>query len=522
MSETPGGRPARRRGEDRHADVSIFISIASYRDSELGPTIADCLAKARFPERLRFGVCWQHAEEEVAPGPLADPRCSVIDLDWRDSRGGWWARARTMELWHGEDWLLQLDAHHRFAPDWDVALLEQAAATGSDRPLLTAILPTYSHEEPGDGMAEPQAWQTRVHRFVDGIPRFIPALMPTLEGERPMRARFLCGHFVFAPAAFVEEVPYDPDLYMFGGEPVMTLRAYTHGFDLFHPSKAVIWHEHRQRRDHQRDHTTAAGQHDTRGDLLDARSREKARLFLCEPHGGRYGVGDARSAVDYEAYAGISFRECRIQDYTRRCDEPPNPPAPQNWAQITYERRVRIVGEMAALPTRAATSPFWAVAINDESGAELARQDAAAEEIARVLAEADGTFALERWVESTARPYSWLIWCAEADGTWPEPNRITGAAIEVDRESDLDARPRSVSRYTRQTTNGFDVWPVGRLDAAMATNRSGMLIIELADGEHSLREIAEIVAQVFGLDAPPIDEVRRFAADAAGRGLLAF
>jgi hypothetical protein len=79
-----------------------------------------------------------------------------------------------------------------------------------------------------------------------------------------------------------------------------------------------------------------------------------------------------------------------------------------------------------------------------------------------------------------------------------------------------------VSRYTRQTTNGFDVWPVGRLDAAMATNRSGMLIIELADGEHSLREIAEIVAQVFGLDAPPIDEVRRFAADAAGRGLLAF
>jgi hypothetical protein len=115
-----------------------------------------------------------------------------------------------------------------------------------------------------------------------------------------------------------------------------------------------------------------------------------------------------------------------------------------------------------------------------------------------------------------------VIWCAEADGSWSESNRITGAAIEIDRERDLDARPRSVSRYTRETTNGFDVWPVGRLDAAMATNRSGMLIIELADGEHSLREIAEIVAQVFSLDAPPIDEVRRFAADAAGRGLLAF
>jgi hypothetical protein len=521
MSETPGMRPVERGGDERHADDSIFISIASYRDSELGPTIADCLAKARFPQRLRFGVCWQHGEEEVAPEPLAAPCCSVIDVDWRDSRGGWWARARTTELWQGEDWFLQLDAHHRFAPGWDVALLEQAAAAGGERSLLTAILPAYSPEEPGDGMAEPQAWQTRVDRFIDGIPSFIPAL-PALERDRPMRARFLCGHFMFAPAAFLEEVPYDPDLYMFGGEPVMTLRAYTHGFDLFHPCRAVIWHEYRHRADHQRDHTAAAGRHETRGDLLDARSREKARLFLCQPHHGPYGVGDARSPARYEAYAGISFRECRIQDYTRRCDEPPNPPAPRDWPQLTYERRVRIVGEMAELPARAPSSPFWAVAINDESGAELAREDADGEEIARILAQAGTTFTIERWLESTARPSRWLIWCAEPDGTWPESNRISGAVIEVDRGSDLAARPRAVSRYTRQTARGFDVWPVGRLDEAMNTNRTGMLIIELADGEHSLREIAEIVAQAFGLGAAPLDEVRRFAADAASRGLLVF
>ena len=522
MSETPGRRPSQRRDKDGSADASIFISIASYRDSELGPTIADCLAKARFPERIRFGVCWQHGEDEVAPEPLADPRCSVIDVDWRDSRGGWWARARTTELWQGEDWFLQLDAHHRFAPGWDVVLLEQAAAAPSERPLLTAILPTYSHDEPGDGLAEPHAWQTRVHQFVDGIPRFIPALMPALEVERPLRARFLCGHFLFAPAAFLDEVAYDPDLYMFGGEPVMTLRAYTHGFDMFHPSRAVIWHEHRHRADHQRDHTAPAGRHETRGDLLDARSREKARLFLCQPHGGSYGVGDARSAANYEAYAGISFRECRIQDYTRRCGEPPNPPAPEGWAELTHERRVRIVGKMASLPARAASSPFWVVTITDESGAELARQDADAEEIARILAGAGRNFTIERWLESTARPHSWLIWCATADGTWPESNRIGGAVIEVDRESDLETCPRSVSRYTRQTTRGFDVWPVGRLEDAISTNRTGMLIIELADGEHSLREIAEIVAQVFGLGTAPIDEVRRFAADAAGRDLLAF
>ena len=50
----------------RSKDQRIFISIAAYRDPELLPTLDECLAKARYPERLRFGVCWQHAADEVA------------------------------------------------------------------------------------------------------------------------------------------------------------------------------------------------------------------------------------------------------------------------------------------------------------------------------------------------------------------------------------------------------------------------------------------------------------------------
>jgi hypothetical protein len=43
----------------------IFIHIASYRDPELIPTIKDCLLKAKYPERLRFGIVWQHSKEDI-------------------------------------------------------------------------------------------------------------------------------------------------------------------------------------------------------------------------------------------------------------------------------------------------------------------------------------------------------------------------------------------------------------------------------------------------------------------------
>ena len=43
---------------------TIFISIASYRDKELKPTIEDCLKQAQYPDRLVFTICWQHSKED--------------------------------------------------------------------------------------------------------------------------------------------------------------------------------------------------------------------------------------------------------------------------------------------------------------------------------------------------------------------------------------------------------------------------------------------------------------------------
>src|SRR5271155_5114869 len=102
--------------------MTIFISIASYRDSQLGPTVHDCIAKADHPEELRFGICWQHAPDESLPFG-DDARFRVIDVDHMSSRGVCWARSEITRLVDDEDWYLQLDSHHRFVPGWDTELI---------------------------------------------------------------------------------------------------------------------------------------------------------------------------------------------------------------------------------------------------------------------------------------------------------------------------------------------------------------------------------------------------------------
>jgi hypothetical protein len=308
--------------------VTIFISIAAYRDPELVPTVLDCLAKARHPEALRFGICWQRGPEE-APLPFAeDPRFRILDVDWRESRGACWARAEVMGLYQGEDHFLQLDSHHRFVPDWDVRVLEQLARTGSDKPVLTAYATPYTPGEPETFGTEPM--QMNFDRFTaEGIVLFRPsAISNHRELERPVRARFLSGHFLFAPGSFVREVPYDPDLYFIGEEITLTIRAFTHGWDFFHPTEIIVFHEYtRAYRDHKHwsDHNDTNAV-ETAWHVRDAASKARVKDFIDARTIGPFACGEVRTFEAYEAYAGLSFAQRKAQEYTLRHHEPPNPP----------------------------------------------------------------------------------------------------------------------------------------------------------------------------------------------------
>ena len=312
---------------------TIFVQIPSYRDPQLIPTIEDALARARHPERLTFAVCWQHGPEENLDRYPNNPRFRILDVDWRESKGACWARDQARRLYRDETYALQIDSHQRFVQDWDEALIDMlndCRALGSRKPVLTTYAPLYNSTDDSIRAKDPTYIAFRCFSNTGAILFDPVAIQNAATLRHPIRARFLGGGFCFSAGAFCREVPYDPHFYFFGEEMTMAVRAFTHGYDLFHPCQVVIWHEGPpgSRKRHWDDHKPEGGVEKPWWER-DGESHRRNRVLLGMEEGdidfGPYGLGSERSLRDYERYAGLNFKLRGAQPYTLDHGEPPNP-----------------------------------------------------------------------------------------------------------------------------------------------------------------------------------------------------
>jgi hypothetical protein len=303
------------------AFMTVFVSIASYRDPELVPTVLDCLAKADDPAALRIVVCWQHHGDEDISAIRDLPQVEILEFDAQESQGACWARSQIMGSYRPVDWFLQVDSHTRFVPGWDTRSVTAARATGSENPLLTCYPPMY---EPGRGDLQAGV-PTRITVSGwsdDGLPLFGQEFLedwPTRQ--TPVRARFVGACFLFTAGDFPTKVPYDPFLYFHGEEITLSVRAYTAGYDLFHPAETLAYHYY-TRKDNPRhwdDHKDAAHHWSAR----DRSSRRRALNMLRFPSTGWLSLGAARTMADYREYSGVDFRTRTLTDYAASGGEPP-------------------------------------------------------------------------------------------------------------------------------------------------------------------------------------------------------
>ena len=61
---------------------------------------------------------------------------------------------------------------------------------------------------------------------------------------KPVTSRFYSAHFCFTLGQFSTEVQHNPEYYFHGEEISIAARAYTWGYDLFHPHIPVVYHEY--------------------------------------------------------------------------------------------------------------------------------------------------------------------------------------------------------------------------------------------------------------------------------------
>lgn len=414
----------------------IFIQIAAYRDPELLPTLRDCVSKAKYPENLVFSIAWQHSPEDTWDDLSEfkdDKRFKIIDIDYLSSKGVCWARNLLQKQYDNEEYTLQLDSHHRFSQDWDEQLINmynQLREKGHEKPLITGYIPSYEPTNDPQGRVN-VPWVMHFDRFApEGVVHTMPATIDNfMELSEPVPARFYSAHFAFTTGQFVKEVPHDPTYYFHGEEVSISVRAYTWGYDLFHPHRVIIWHEYTRK--------SKKKQWDDVKDWYVKNNESFARnrkLFqmdgaVRDEDFGPYDFGTVRSLEDYERFSGVSFRRRSVQQYTLDKKMPPNPQLSDEEYEKSFVRIFKHCIDVGFDLVPEKDYSFWVVAFHredtgDGSDSTLFRKDADKNEITALMSDPDGYCKIWREFHTSFQPKYWVVWPYSESKGWCQ--RITG------------------------------------------------------------------------------------------------
>jgi len=410
---------------------TIFIQIASFRDPQLKPTIIDLLKNAKYPNNLRIGICNQfNPEDEFNIDEFKnDKRFKIIDVLDVESKGVCWARHQVQQLYGNEKYTLQIDSHMRFEKDWDdtlIKMIKQLQKKGHKKPLLTGYVSSFDPENDPQGRVK-EPWRMAFDRFTpEGVVFFLPETIPGWkELKDPVPARFYSAHFAFTLGEFTTEVQHDPEFYFHGEEISISVRAYTHGYDLFHPHKVVIWHEYtRKGRIKQWDidkewHKKNTSCHIKNRQLLgvdgEVYSGDTSQFF-----------GTERTIRDYERYSGLLFSKRAIQQETLDKKYPPNTyeySSEEEWIE-SFATIFKHCIDLDLNRVPETDYDFWVVAFHNDKDETIYRHDADANEIVRIKNDPDGYGKVWREFNTTERPKYWVVWPHSISKDWCE--RIVG------------------------------------------------------------------------------------------------
>jgi hypothetical protein len=218
--------------------MEIFINIASYRDPQLIPTIDDCLDKAKYPDRLRFGVLTQDNE----PFKYADHKqIKHIGMRPEESKGCGWARNLiNSEMYNGEEYFMQVDSHSRFLKNWDDELIKDLTLLGENI-ALTGYPPHYGLDDKYDDYTTKSPYFTR-----NVVPKKSNASFSNSKGTVPIedyeQTLVVSGAFIFSYGMFTIKTLYKDYLNPWMDQEIASCLGHINGYKFFVPKIAKVWH----------------------------------------------------------------------------------------------------------------------------------------------------------------------------------------------------------------------------------------------------------------------------------------
>jgi hypothetical protein len=254
----------------------------------------------------------------------------------------------------------------------------------------------------------------------EGVVFFLPATIPGWKDlTKPVPCRFYSAHFAFTTGKFCLEVPHNPEFYFHGEEITIAVRAFTNGYDLYHPHKVIAWHEYTRK-----GRTKHWDDYKTWNDLNKKTHTLTRKLLGIDEEGdekvqkGPYGLGTVRTIAEYEKYSGIRFRDRALQEYTTQNNFAPNPDV-ADYENSFYSKFKHCIDlHISEFPEK--DYEFWVVSFEKTNGEVIYRQDANSNEVVALFNKAekeDGWIRL--WRNYTGpKPDKWVVWPFSTSKGW--------------------------------------------------------------------------------------------------------
>ena len=280
----------------------IFVSIASYADTQLIPTIEDLLTQASNPSRVTIGVHIQDTEESYQK--LLDrqfPNLKVIFTPKSESRGVVWARNRIKnELLADETYFLQIDAHSRFKKNWDNILINQYESIEEEKVILTTYPNSFSiADEQQEYLKVDRYSPLRIRKFLTDRPkdnRLKPENRPTLKDYEVVETKWCAAGFLFTKAGWTRDVQIPDQVKFNGEEDLMTFLSFLKGYKLRLASEATVWHCYNDKNDKTGEQYKEFNENEIRDESVEIINQ----LLLSEFY--------LKSVQDLEAFLQVKFR----------------------------------------------------------------------------------------------------------------------------------------------------------------------------------------------------------------------
>jgi len=328
---------------------TIFVSVASFRDPECVQTLYSLFSHAASPTRIWVGLLdqsfdndtniLQEYSELTKKNGTYDYSNQIRRYPLLPSKSKGHIVCRYLIdkfLFRNEKYHLTIDSHTLFTKNWDLALvkeLNQLIGPHCLDPILTMQPPTYTVTSRGDVETynqEPGYFMSCLDKIKKGY--YLPGIKSDSllhVPDTPLPTTLWSGAFSFTRSRTIKKVEYDPYLsYIHTGENIyMAARLYTHGCDLFVPTRSYVAS--------MKDNTY---RHNIFDKFTVQQNRERSfayrrmslilglglkKLTLKQRHERYsdvqltqdvklYGLGTTRSLEDYFAYSGLNWDDLDV------------------------------------------------------------------------------------------------------------------------------------------------------------------------------------------------------------------